>query len=60
LLQNEENITLWSSQILYMFVLRAVKIITFGSKMVIFPGRNANIYKICELQRAIFSSFYNI
>jgi hypothetical protein len=32
---------------------------TFGSKMVLFPARNANIYKICELHRAIFSSFYN-
>jgi hypothetical protein len=31
----------------------------FGSKMVMFPVRNANIYKICELHRAIFSSFYN-
>ena len=28
--------------------------------MVIFTARNANIYKICELHRAIFSSFYNI
>ena len=27
--------------------------------MVIFPTRNANIYKMCELHRAIFSSFYN-
>ena len=34
---------------------------TFGSKMVIFPARNATyIYKICEIHRAIFSSFYNI
>ena len=33
---------------------------TFRSKMVIFPARNANIYKICELHRAIFSSFYKI
>jgi hypothetical protein len=41
-------------------VLRAVKIITtFASKMVIFPARDTNIYKICELHRAIFSSFYN-
>jgi hypothetical protein len=31
----------------------------FGSKMVIFAARNASIYKICELHRAIFSSFYN-
>jgi hypothetical protein len=27
--------------------------------MVIFPARNANIYKICKLHRTIFSSFYN-
>jgi hypothetical protein len=27
--------------------------------MVIFPARNANMYKTCELHRAIFSSFYN-
>jgi hypothetical protein len=27
---------------LYIFVLRAVKITTFGSKMVIFPARSAN------------------
>jgi hypothetical protein len=32
----------------------------FGSRMVTFPARNANIYNICELHRAIFSSFYNI
>ena len=43
-----------------LFVLRAVKITTFGSKMVIFHARNTNLYKICELHRAIFSSFYNI
>jgi hypothetical protein len=60
MLWNEENIALWSSQILCIFVLRAVKITTFRSKMVVFPARNANIYKICELHRAIFSSFYNI
>ena len=28
---------------LYIFVLRAVKITTFGSKMVIFTARNTNI-----------------
>jgi hypothetical protein len=32
----------------------------FRSKNGYFPARNANIYKICELHRAIFSSFYNI
>jgi hypothetical protein len=26
----------------------------------VFIARNTNIYKICELHRAIFSSFYNI
>ena len=41
------------------YLIRAVKITTFGSKMVIFSARNANIYKIWELHRAIFSSFYN-
>jgi hypothetical protein len=50
---------LWSSQILYIFVLRVVKIVTFCSKMVILSVCNANIYKICEFHRAIFSSFYN-
>ena len=48
-----------SSQILYIFLLHAVKITIFGSKMVVFPrdARNANIYKICEFNGAIFSSF---
>ena len=32
----------------------------FRSKNGYFPARNANIYKICELHRAIFFSFYNI
>jgi hypothetical protein len=31
----------------------------FRLKMVIFYARNTNIYKICKLHRAIFSSFYN-
>jgi hypothetical protein len=31
-----------------------------GSKMVIFHARNTNLYKICELHMAMFSSFYNI
>jgi hypothetical protein len=37
----------------------SICIIRAVTKMVIFPARNANIYKICELHRAIFSSFYN-
>jgi hypothetical protein len=53
------NIALWSSQILYIFALRAGTTI-FQPKVVIFTARNTNIYKICELHRAIFSSFYNI
>ena len=28
--------------------------------MVIFTARNTNIYEICEIHRATFSSFYNI
>jgi hypothetical protein len=32
----------------------------FETKVVIFTARNTNIYKICKLHRAIFSSFYNI
>jgi hypothetical protein len=32
----------------------------FDLKVVIFTTRSTNIYKICELCRAIFSSFYNI
>jgi hypothetical protein len=39
---------------------RAGKITIFELKVVIFTARNTNIYKICELRRAIFSSFYNI
>jgi hypothetical protein len=31
----------------------------FRLKNCYFHARNANIYKICELHRAIFSSFYN-
>jgi hypothetical protein len=62
LLQNEEHIALWSSQILYMFALRAGKITIFEpkDKVIIFTARNTNIYKICYIYRAIFSSFYNI
>ncbi len=47
-------------QILYMFVLRAEVLTTFGSKVVIFSARNTKIYKICKLRTAIFSIFYNI
>jgi hypothetical protein len=45
--------------ILCVLVLCTVNVTTFGSKMVLFHARNANIYKICELHSAIFSSFYN-
>jgi hypothetical protein len=43
------------------FVLRAGKITIYISAQTFFFPRvyNANIYKICELHRAIFSSFYN-
>ena len=47
-------------QILYIFALRTGKITIFERKVVIFTARQTNIYKICQLQRAIFSSFYNI
>jgi hypothetical protein len=58
--KSEENIALWSSQILYIFASRAEKITIFEPKVVIFTARNTNVlYKICELHRAIFSSFYN-
>jgi hypothetical protein len=40
---------------LYIFALRAGKITNFEPKVVIFTARNINIYKICELHRAIFS-----
>jgi hypothetical protein len=36
------------------------QITIFEQKVFIFITRNTNIYKICELHRAIFSSFYNI
>jgi hypothetical protein len=42
------------------FALRAVKITIYEPKVVIFTARDTNIYKICELHRAIFSPFYNI
>ena len=45
---------------LHIFVSRAVKITTFGSKMVIFPARNANIYKICELDRRYCPQFTTV
>ena len=48
-----ENIALRSSQILYIFVLRAIKITIFEPEVVIFPTRNTKIYKICELRSAI-------
>jgi hypothetical protein len=35
-------------------------LVIFEGKVVIFTSRNTNIYKICELRRAILSSFYNI
>ncbi len=49
-----------SLQILYVFVLCAEVLTTFGSKVVIFSARNTKIYKICKLRTAIFSAFYNI
>ena len=49
-----------SLQILYVFVLCADVLTTFGSKVVIFSARNTKIYKICKLRTAIFSAFYNI
>jgi hypothetical protein len=33
---------------------------TFGPKMVAISARNTKVYKICEICKAIFSSFYNI
>ena len=42
------------------FVLRAEKITTFEPKVAKTSARNANVYKICKLRTAIFSSFYNI
>jgi hypothetical protein len=54
--ENEENIAVWSSQMLYIFVLGAEKMSTFGSKMIIFPGHNANrkIQNLRTSQRYIF------
>jgi hypothetical protein len=49
-----------SSQILYIFALRAEIPTTFGPKMVAISARNTKVYKICELCKAIFSVFYNI
>jgi hypothetical protein len=65
MLQNSENIALQSLQILlhfcmYTFVLRAEIPTTFGPKMVAISARNAKVYKICKLCKAIFSAFYNI
>jgi hypothetical protein len=46
----------------YFSLLRAVKITTFGSKMVIFTARNTKIIfeNFTAMHRAIFSVFYNI
>ncbi len=45
---------------LYVFVLRAEVLTTFGSKVDIFSAHNTKICKICKLRNATFSSFYNI
>ena len=45
-------------QTLYVFVLRAKVLTTFGSKVVIFSARNTEIYKICKLRTATFSAIY--
>ena len=47
-----------SLQILYVFVLRAKVLTTFGLKAVIFSARDTKIYKMCKLRTAIFSPFY--
>jgi hypothetical protein len=44
----------------YICITRKITIYFLAESMVIFTARNTNIYKICELHRAIFSSFYNI
>ena len=49
-----------SLKILYIFILRAEFLTTFGSKVVILTVRNIKIHKICKIRTAIFPSFYNI
>ena len=49
-----ENIALRSSRILYIFVLRAIKITIFEPEVVIFPARNTNIQILRTSQRYIF------
>ena len=58
--KNEENIALQSLQILYTFVLRAENATIFGPNVVRISARKTKVYKICELCKAIFSSFFNI
>ena len=50
------------SRMFTVFALREGEITVFEPKVVIFTARiiNTSIYKICELHKAIFSSFYNI
>ena len=43
----------------YQLFVLPTRAITIEPKVVIFAARNTNIYKICQLRRAIFSSFYN-
>ena len=49
-----------SSQILHIFVLRAVKVTIFVPRVAIFTAPETNVYKICELRTATFSTFSNI
>jgi hypothetical protein len=53
-------IALQISKILYTFVLRQEIVTIFGPNVVAISARNTKVYKIFELCKAIFSSFYNI
>ena len=53
-------IRLQNLQILYTLVLRAEIATIFVPNVVAISKRNTKVYKICELCKAIFSTFYNI
>ena len=55
-----EDMALQSLRILYIFVLHAAILHDFLQLMHAIPARNTNVYKIGELCKPIFSTFFNI
>ena len=54
------NIALQSLENLYTFVLRTEIPTTFGLMCAAISVRNTKVYKVCQICKAIFSTFYNI